>query len=98
MNCSASSFCEWRGERPTSGYGRDLVEWDWRTVELWRAWEAGRRHATGASPKNTMPPLNGWHADNLTDSDRAMLNAEHGPRAIANRAPCSCSQSRSEGS
>ena len=38
--CSAFAYRRWRGERPLSGYGRDLIAWDYEDRDMRRCWDA----------------------------------------------------------
>ena len=36
------AFEKWRGDEPSSGYGRDIISWRYETEKLRKAWDAGR--------------------------------------------------------
>ena len=37
---SAKAFRKWRGKKPTTGYGYDLMKWEYETRDMRLAWDA----------------------------------------------------------
>ena len=36
----AKAFRKWRGKKPTTGYGYDLMKWEYETRDMRLAWDA----------------------------------------------------------
>ena len=56
---SVSAFRKWRGKRPASGYGYDLMKWDYEDRDMRLAWDAA---VAWAMTQNTTDQARGSRA------------------------------------